>query len=176
MTHMDPLTCTDWRKWDTLSPFLSLSCCLFALYFNFFFSLCLFRIIPSWWIHSYRDIFKRFCVLQLLYYGILNTLSCVDWGNNIIELNVILCILSTSEPMDLFENIEVDVANPTHQFGLCRPAATNPALPYLSRNLLKYTNLYIFASTDLYFPGMHSGTFEQNSMIHFQEDILITED
>lgn len=67
MTHMDPLTCTDWRKWDTLSPFLSLSCCLFALYFNFFFSLCLFRIIPSWWIHSYRDIFKIFCVLQLLF-------------------------------------------------------------------------------------------------------------
>lgn len=78
--------------------------------------------------------------------------------------------------MDLFENIEADVANPKHQFRLCHPAATNPALPYMNGKPPKYTNLYIFASHDLYLPGMHSGTFEQDPMIHFQEDILITED
>lgn len=53
-------------------------------------------------------------------------------ANNIIEFNVISCMLFTSEPMDLFENIEVDVADPTHQFRLCRPAATNPALRYMN--------------------------------------------
>lgn len=36
--------------------------------------------------------------------------------------------------MDLFENIEVDVDNPRHQFGLCLPAAANPALPKMNGN------------------------------------------
>lgn len=151
MTHMDPLTCTDWRKWDTLSPILSLSCCLFALYFNFFFSLCLFRIIPSWWIHSCRDIFKIFCVLQLGFFnGILNTLSCVNWGNNIIELNVISCILSTSEPMDLFENIEVDVANPTHQFWTLSSCSNKPSVALLEGKTSWNIHIYIFLHPLIY--------------------------
>lgn len=46
-------------------------------------------------------------------------------------MNVIHCKLFTSEPLDFFGSINVDVGNLMHQFRLCPPAATNKALNYL---------------------------------------------
>lgn len=153
MTHMDLLTCTDWRIWDTsksLSLFVKLP---FRPLIKLLVIMPFLRIISSWWIRSRIATYSKYLVCYgcFFYETDLEMEWCIKYfilcqlSQQHNRMNVIYCILSTSEPMDLFENIDNKLTLILCISLDCHPAATNTAL------------LLPGHSPDLYFPAFIRG-------------------